>query len=233
MSESTVLQESSTPTLLPREEERLREEERRLSNTLSAPPHIANQIQDRRHFQKQLKDVRERLEKQSAKPYAKEHLDDAVKLEASLREKWSQGMPTQAEMRKNPAGAVGKHMAWEARNKADIIRWKNVQRRLHKSGDTSGSYEDPDASNIERFRPAGGVDELLMHGTAITGKQFYMPDKIEIKNTMSDDERVSQADEMYTTVKEMADKGDAQAKRILPQVENILARAKSMAEGGE
>ncbi|KKL86602.1 hypothetical protein LCGC14_1943120, partial [marine sediment metagenome] len=41
----------------------------------------------------------------------------AVKTEELLRESWLNGMPTQAEMRRNPPGAVDKNTSWQKRTK--------------------------------------------------------------------------------------------------------------------
>lgn len=63
-----------------------------------------------------------------------------------LSESIKEGMPTVDEMRrpeKHP-GAIEKHMAWEKRNYQKIMRFKQINRRLHP--------EDPTTSNIERLR---------------------------------------------------------------------------------
>ena len=151
-----VYRESQTATLmLPREVEGVQTEANRISEALSAPPHISAQIQDRNHLRKQLRTLKDKLETQTPKPLGLDLLDTATRREKQLREQWMQGMPTQAEMRRNPAGAVGKHQDWEKRNKGKVREWKNIRRRLHVSGDNPGHYDDPDISNIERFRPAG------------------------------------------------------------------------------
>lgn len=75
-----------------------------------------------------------------------------------------QGMPSQEEMRKAPPGAVDKHMAWERRNKAKILEWKNLRLRL-----THG--KETEAANLERHRPVGST--LNMDNATIPGRQFF------------------------------------------------------------
>lgn len=71
-----------------------------------------------------------------------------------LEEKILQGMPTHEEMRKNPAGMVGRHMRWEKGNKKKILEWKNIQQMLEPDSN------DPDLSNFERLRPSGELDRF-------------------------------------------------------------------------
>lgn len=77
------------------------------------------------------------------------------------------GMPSQEEMRKAPPGAVDKHMAWERRNKAKILEWKNLRLRL-----THG--QEPEAANLERHRPRDST--LNMDNAYISGRSFHMPE---------------------------------------------------------
>lgn len=72
----------------------------------------------------------------------------------AIEEKVSNGMLSKEEMRKNPAGSVGKHMKWEAANKKDILEWKNIQIMLDPESN------DPDLSNLERIRPDGVMDRF-------------------------------------------------------------------------
>ena len=143
---------------------------------LSAPPHIRSQLQDGgAHVQNQVKGVDAMLA-QAAKPIPAEEIDTAVKQEQDLREKWLSGMPTQAEMRRNPSGAVDKHRAWEKRSKVNVLEWKNLRRRLHASGISHhGLADESDISNVEMYRPQGGSGELNMHGEQISGKIIHLP----------------------------------------------------------
>lgn len=127
-------------------------------------------IQDKRSVLRRLRDVEQRLSATRPRPLSPHLMDAAVRLERDLREKILEGMPTQAEMRRAPAGAVDKHIAWEQRNKERIIRWKNLRLRMHES-DMLGSKDT--ISNLERYRPYGGSHELNMHNEMIQGRQFY------------------------------------------------------------
>lgn len=155
----------------------MRDEESRIENALQAPPHIANQIQDRAGMTRLLRTLKREREAQTAYPYAPHERDEAVRREAELRERWLNGMLTQAEMRRNPAGAVDKHRHWEARNKRVIGEWKNVIKRLHASpsGVPGRLRDENDVSNIERYRPVGGSGELNMHNEQIISADYHMP----------------------------------------------------------
>jgi len=142
---------------------------------LNAPPHIAAQLQDVGELRRQLLAVKSALETQSPKPYAVDTLDDAVAREHELREQWLQGMPTQAEMRRNPAGARDKHMRWERHNKQAILEWKNIRLRLHASGYLDEAHDATDIANIERYRPQDASHELNMHNEQIAGKVQFGP----------------------------------------------------------
>jgi hypothetical protein len=126
-------------------------------------PYIENKGQVR----KQLGMLTHNLESQTPPDLDGEKRDKIAKEAAQLKEEILQGMPSAEEMRKNPPGAVGKHMAWEKRNKTKILRWKNCQLMLEKGSD------DPDIANFERFRPT--VSTLPMAGAQIPGKFHSIP----------------------------------------------------------
>lgn len=168
--------ELSTENVLhPRQVTELRESRAQLEVMLSAPPHIRSQLQDGgAHVQNQVKGIDAMLS-QAAKPIPAEEIDSAVQQEQDLREKWLNGMPTQAEMRRNPSGAVDKHRAWEKRSKVKVLEWKNLRRRLHASGISHhGLPDEGDISNVEMYRPVGGSQELNMHGEQIEGKIIHL-----------------------------------------------------------
>lgn len=171
---SEVFQETTKPLLRPRQTEDLKERIGRLREVLSAPPHIANRVEDRGQVTKNLRAAEHDLQEQVPTAYGEDELDAATKRSAELKDKMLEGMPTQAEMRCNPPGAVDKHRRWEGRNKTSLCEWKNIQLRLHQGG-----YSDlPDATdlaNFEKFRPAGGAQELDMHNAQIAGTQYHLP----------------------------------------------------------
>ena len=217
------------PLLLPHEQERLQDELKNVEGMLNAPPHIANTI-DRGQLTHQRRGLRRRLEAETPKPFTTQELDAATKKEAALRSEFTTGMPTQEEMRKKPPGAVDKHMAWEKRNKEKILEWKNLRRRLHVTGDAIGAYGDVDLSNVEMYRPRGGVDELSMDGAHIPGKDIYLPPNIVSQNHMDPDERVKQESTMFDDLQELANNGDSHAKRLLTSAKNRLDRAQAALE---
>ncbi len=61
-----------------------------------------------------------------------------------LAEKIKVGMPTDSEMKMCPPGMIGKHMAWNRKNKQRIAEYKGIMRRLEP--------DNPNAANVERLR---------------------------------------------------------------------------------
>lgn len=92
--------------------------------------------------------------------------DKLAKRAAVLEEQISVGMPTAEEMRKNPAGMVGRHMRWEKANKKKILEWKNIQIALDPTSN------DPDLANFERLRPSGELDRFRSNAQ-ISGHMTY------------------------------------------------------------
>ena len=146
----------------------------RLESTLSAPPHVQSAIQDVGEMRRQLQTLKRELEQQSPKPYV-DNLDQAVARSAYLKAEILQGMPTQAEMRRNPAGAVDKHRKWERRNKGNILEWKNIQLNLHAGGHLDELSDAKDIANFEKYRPEDASDELNMHNEQIPGRLQFGP----------------------------------------------------------
>lgn len=164
--------ELSTKNVLhPRQITEITEQKAQLQEILSAPPHIRNQLQQGgAAVRKQVQDA-EALLRQAPKPFSSEEIDGAVKAEKELRNSWLEGMPTQAEMRRNPPGAVDKNIAWNRAKKNDVLKWKNLRRRLQAS-EVSGIPEN-DVSNIEMYRPSSG--DMNMDNAQITGKDVHIP----------------------------------------------------------
>jgi len=126
------------------------------------------------------------LDRQTPKPFKESEVDAVIKGQSERLTDILRGMPSHEEMRKNPTGAVGKHMAWEKAKKEKIHTWKNNELRLH-SGDS-----DPDIANLERFRPTRST--LNMHDAQIPGVDYSMPNgEIPIKNLMSEEDRAAEA----------------------------------------
>jgi hypothetical protein len=148
------------------------QERDRLKQTLHAPPHLRNAIQDASTMFGVLKRLEQSLERDTPREYTGADLDKAVRREKELREKIKNGMPTSEEMRRNPPGALDKHMQWEARNKADIAEWKNIRRRLMASGAVESSVSDGSVANVEMLRSSGG-HQLSMDGAQIPVTKTY------------------------------------------------------------
>ena len=128
-----------------------------------ASPHI----QSKGEVAKQLRRLDTQLREQTPIAFQGKEKDAAVRLEQELREAILQGMPSQEEMRKNPHGAVDKHMDWDRRNKDRLLMWKNVQLRLN-----AGS-PDTSVANFEKFRPRAST--LNMDGAQVSGAQHFLP----------------------------------------------------------
>ena len=204
-------QERTIPYLKPIEVEQKAGELRRLQDSLSAPAHIRNQLQDVGTLVRRRNDIRRNLEENAPKPYETADLDNAVAREKTLLSEILQGMPTQEEMRRAPPGAVDKHMKWEQHNKKRISEWKNIRKCLHVAGNADVA-DAVDTSNLERYRPSGGTSQLNLDNAVIPGKSIHLPPKITIRNTMSDEERLAVKLERYRI---MAAQGDERAKMIL------------------
>ncbi len=168
-----------TPTtnlLHPRQVSEYKDLKARLEGMLAAPAHIRGQLQDGgAGVSRQIGELDKMLQ-QAPIPYEQHEIDEAVKLEESLRDNWLLGMPTQAEMRRNPPGATDKHRAWDSRCKTSVLQWKHVRRRLHASGISEHRLADEgDISNVEMFRPVGGSQEMNLGGAQIEGKTMKLP----------------------------------------------------------
>ena len=137
----------------------LEEEHTKLESNLIDPL-----ITDKPAVRKQIKRVEHTLETQSPPVLLGPALDKEVRLEKELRGEIVPNMLSQEEMRKAPAGSVGRFMAFEKKYKEKILRWKNCQRTIHRGSD------DPDIANLERYRPT--VSQHNMHGALIQGKNF-------------------------------------------------------------
>lgn len=165
--------ERTAPYLKQSQLEDMTAEKDRLSSTLRAPPHLRNAIQDASTMMATLKRIERSLDRDTPREYKGADLDAAVRREQELRETWLAGMPTQEEMRRNPPGALDKHMQWEARNKQHIAEWKNVRRRMLATGAVESSASDRSVANIEIYRPKGGPGELPMDNAQIPRAVTY------------------------------------------------------------
>lgn len=170
--------ETSTDNVLhPRQVVELNDNKAKLEGMLGSAAFIRNQLQDGgANVNKQIKGIDKMLD-QAPQPISADQIDGAVKTERLLRESWLEGMPTQAEMRRNPPGAVDKNTSWQKRTKTQVAQWKNLRRRLHASGISKHKLADEgDISNIEMYRPAGGSGEMSMDNAQIPqNKTTHLP----------------------------------------------------------
>jgi hypothetical protein len=124
-------------------------------------------VQDKPMVMRHLRRIEHDIETQTPPELKGEALDKEVRLERELREEIVPNMLSQAEMRQAPAGSVGREIAFQKKFKNKILRWKNAMRTIHRDS------EDPDLSNLERFRPVvsrGNLDNCF-----IKGKNFDFP----------------------------------------------------------
>ena len=144
----------------------LEEEKQQLTTALSSANPFRSKISKPQLMYSRLKAIDKSLETDAPTKLPGDEQDKLAKLEVELRETWTQGMPTEEEMRKNPAGMVARHQKWEKANKAIILKWKNVKRQLEPES------EDPDLANIETHRPVGVLDRLVANAQ-ISGAMNY------------------------------------------------------------
>ena len=189
----TAQLEGLSPLMRPNQVEEALEERKRLQSQIDItgkPAWEQASVEARRDAARLLGRIDKQLGSQVPTAYDREELDTAVAREAHLREQFTTGMPTQEEMRRNPAGAVDKHRSWEARNKAAILEWKNVRLRLHAGGDIKDVPRDAnDIANMEMYRPSGGVGQMNLDNAQINPPTFFLPPVgVEPSTVFSDDD---------------------------------------------
>ncbi len=122
---------------------------------------IQSQIQDAESLGKEITHLGKMLDDQAPKPIPDDRLDEAVQLEHDLADSIREGMPSQAEYRRNTAGAVDRHRAWEKAKKSKVLKWKHIRRRMHATGISDfGLDDEADVSNVEKLRPREGMADL-------------------------------------------------------------------------
>lgn len=186
--EKEAFKESTKNLMRPTQVEEMKSEISRLEGSLNAPPHISSQIQDPGEMRRQLKNLKSDLEKQAPKPYG-DRVDDARARSEFLKQEILKGMPTDPEMRRNPAGAVDKHRKWEQRNKGNILEWKNIQLNLHAGGDLDELADASDVANFEKYRPLEATHELNMHNEQIPGKVQHGPYGTDLGTIITEEEK--------------------------------------------
>jgi hypothetical protein len=227
-----MIELSTDIPLHPRQVHDLQEERKSKERMLAAPEYIRRQLDSNgEQVARRIRAIDRVLDDQAPKPIPATELDNAVKAEKALRAKWTQGMPTQAEMRRNPAGAVDKHMAWEKRCKKDVLAWKNLRRRLHATGISEHSLaNENDVSNVEMYRPTGrsdGSHELNMHNEQIQGKTFFGLETAGPGAVMSDDQKAVLQEINPALMDQMALLTTEQRAETLKLVDEVMALRKA------
>jgi hypothetical protein len=226
-----AFREETKPLLRPNQVAEMEDDIRRIGGELNAPPFIANQIRDKSAKRKQLQQITRDLETQRPQPYSATERDAVAKRHDELLEQVKTGMPTQAEMRRRPPGAVDKHMGWERRNKAAILELKNIRLRMHATGMIDNVGDASEVANIERFRPAGGAQELAMDGALIQGRQFHLPPPgAAPAAVMSDEQRETLAEHAPEILEKMALLSNEDRATILGMVDDLIGGVKKPKE---
>jgi len=142
----------------------LRDEIAGIQATMSDPK---SRIEDRGEMRRRLQGLENNLSA-GCPPEVTPTQRDAVAREAKeIRDRVVPEMLSHEEMRKCPSGAIGWEAKFQARNKALILRYKNLMRILHRDD------PDPDVASLERFR--GKTNRLNLEDAQIPGKQFFIP----------------------------------------------------------
>ena len=148
-------------------------EKTRLEAIVGAPAFVAG---DRSKAARQARDLAKMVDGQIAKPVQGERKDTIAKLADEVMESVIRpALVPREDMRRNPAGAVGRFMRQENAKpiKHAVQQWKRAQLVLEPGN------EDPDLANVERFRPerihdTGGVS-TFMPGAQIPGNFAMTP----------------------------------------------------------
>ncbi len=147
-------------------------EQARLKDIIQAPAFVAG---DRGTATKRYNEVTKLVESQIAKPLHGARKDEVAQLAAEVLETTIRpALLPREEMRRNPAGAVGKFIRIENSRPVQhaIQQWKRAQLALEPEN------PDPDLANIERFRPemiAQGQAASFMPGAQIPGNFAFTP----------------------------------------------------------
>lgn len=170
----TLLHDQPTNPLRPPQIEEHTEELERLEAMAKAPTFVSGH--NRGMAVQRSRQVRKFLDEHAPKPIAEGTRQNAVKAltERLMDEVIAPAMLTRAEMQRNPAGSVGKHLRQEASKdgKHAILTWKRGMRALDPQN------ADPDFTNVERFRREGNEGNgaaTFMAGAQLPGSFAMTP----------------------------------------------------------
>lgn len=167
--------------LRPDQIDNYKEEIKTIERTLSSP-HAQMKGEMRQRLARKKKDLETQTPTEFVNPDQK---DAAVRRIAQLEEHMTtDGMPTQEEMRRNPPGAVAKHVNWENRNKQNLLEWKYLKRRLEPENN------DIDYTNFERYRPNPTFGrQMAMEGAQIAkGREYFFPGGSDLPVVMTEEQ---------------------------------------------
>lgn len=210
-----------TPNLLrPAQVKENTEEVKRLEHTLEQP-----HVQDRGSVMRQLTSLKNTLDTKTPTSFSSTEIDTAVRMERDLREKLLEGMPTQEEMRRAPHGAIGKHRTWEAKNKADLMKWKYLRQRLNAGSD------NPDIANFEQYRPSSGTTLDVRDAFIPKTSDFYGLDFVDGNGASvmheEQSEKLQELDpDLHARMALLGTEDRAKVLALVDQIENPPAKKK-------
>lgn len=134
-----------TTNLLRPEQARILEEDvRRMHNTMKSG---GDAIENRARLIRRIKDTEAQMNEFCPEPLPAHEKDENALRIQDLEREITANMPTQQQMRKNPAQTVHQNILWNRYQKRNVLEWKN--RKLQQEPDS----EDPDLANVEILRP--------------------------------------------------------------------------------
>jgi hypothetical protein len=213
----------STLLMRPSQVAEAKEELAQIEATLNAPPHIRGRISDPRMMQKRRQSLRNELDKNAPRAYAKSELDAAIKEYNSLSDFIAEGMPSNATMRRNPAGAVGQHISWEKRTEKAVLRYKHIGLRLLATGAVPDNMKHgTDISSVERLRKLDG-DNDSMEGAQIPKVRDYHIGRDVARSVIFKDEEIAIVQQMDPEIAEQLAVLDADQRAIVKKhIQDLL-----------
>ena len=152
--------------------EEYQDEAKRLQDIVSAPAYVTGV--DRGAASRRSREVQKLIAEQGAKALHGAEKDQVARLAAEVLERDIRpALLTREEMRRNPAGAVGRFLKQENSTEVQnaIQQWKRAQLAVEQGN------PDPDLANVERFRPEKAQEgaATFMSGAQIPGNFAMTP----------------------------------------------------------
>ena len=175
-------------------------------------------VQDANALRKASRRIRKAVDVSAPQPYEGAEKDKAARRADILRDKIKEGMLSRVEMRRNPVGAVDRHLAWESENKGRILEYKHIMLRLN-----VGTSER-NVANIEKFRPEGHMaytDEAQISGhlaMSAKAKDNWPLGEPKVDTAANQAERVENEEKKKALVDRLAKARAAKAEKKKEQV---------------